>query len=371
MKGYWLTVNRTFLSIESMKAATPYQEVTIDSTPDDISWEIARDPLANRRGARVNNTAYFPMVVQFVRPCKQMWNANCVSFSETQNVRVPLIPVLDNPEECGKIGNPALSEQCRQLNTYQAAFRHVETIAQVRADKELCSKVGPEFVAKECLESLQLYIANPGAYENRLPLQMEIDPIEKVVILAPIGGMSVIRSGVGSLDPFRETANYGVCYSIDQWRTDSACVNVWSVVREEDRRWVFNFDGENGYTKGAERTEVMEGNTVTTLDLPNTYTAVWSSGARVVRVIFYKPSFLSDLGADRARAAAASPEVRRELLRQYLLKYPVPIEASLREPGRCSGWDSTPTGARASDRPVSRGVQECSRIKWPQAQSRL
>src|SRR5215471_1269501 len=49
MKGYWLSVNRTFLSIESLKAATPYQEVTIDSTTDDLSWEIARDPLQPQR----------------------------------------------------------------------------------------------------------------------------------------------------------------------------------------------------------------------------------------------------------------------------------------------------------------------------------
>jgi len=151
-------------------------------------------------------------------------------------VRVPLIPVLDNPEECGKIADQALGEQCRQLNTYQAAFRHVETIAQVRADKEMCGKVEPG-LTKTCLESLQLYVANPGAFENRLPLRMEVDPIEKVLILKPIAGMFVIRSGLGHLDPFRETATYGACYSVDtKWQTDAACVTVSLVVSEEDRR---------------------------------------------------------------------------------------------------------------------------------------
>lgn len=322
LKGYWLSVNRTFLSIESLKDQTPYGEVTTDSTPDDLSWDIARDPLFNRKDARVNNKAYFPMAVQFVRPCKQMWNANCVSFSDTQNVRVPLIPVLDNPEECGKIADQALGEQCRQLNTYQAAFRHVETIAQVRADKEMCGKVEPG-LTKTCLESLQLYVANPGAFENRLPLRMEVDPIEKVLILKPIAGMFVIRSGLGHLDPFRETATYGACYSVDtKWQTDAACVTVSLVVSEEDRRTSSRIGAEDGYTKGAERIEVVDGKTVTTLDLPKTYTSVWSSGPRVVRVIFYKAAFMSGLGEERARAATASLQARHELIRQYLLKYP-------------------------------------------------
>src|SRR5258706_263744 len=136
---------------EALSAQQPNREVAGDLSPNDLSWDVTGDPLFARKVARgfdyhmagpwVNNRMYFPMAIQFVHLCSQVWNANCMHFDETQNVRVPLIPVLDNIEECSKIPDRAISEQCRQLNTYRAAFRQVETIAQVRVDKDLCRKV--------------------------------------------------------------------------------------------------------------------------------------------------------------------------------------------------------------------------------------
>ena len=322
LHSYWLSVNRAFLPVASLLNKLGY-EATMDTTAEEFSWDIARDPLFNGGIARAGDQAYFPMAVQFVHPCSQMWNANCLSFSDTRDVRIPLIPVLDDPGECIRILDPDLREKCRQLNTYRAAFRHVETIAQVRADKEWCRKVDGGPLTQACLESLELYIANPHAFKNRLPLHMETDPIEQVLILTPIEGMFVIRSTISSLNPFRETAAYTVCYSVDHvWQSDAACVTLWRAAGEKDRQAAATVGTPTGYTKGAERTEVVEGNSITTLDLPMTYTAVWRSGAQVVKIIFYNAAAHSALGHERALAATAPPESRRELIRRYLLKYP-------------------------------------------------
>jgi hypothetical protein len=222
-----------------MKAQNPGEEITSDLSPEDLSWDITRDPLFKRKvtsglqgrvsGPRVNNKAYFPIGVQFVHPCQQAWNANCLHFDDTQNLRMPLIPALENLEECRRIADAAVAEQCRQLNTYRAAFRRVETIAQVRADKELCRKVDQGPGTNACLESLALYIQNPEGFENRLPLQMEteIDPIEKALILRPIAGMSVQSPMLSTLNPFRETAHYHVCYRMAKEPfLDAACVSL-------------------------------------------------------------------------------------------------------------------------------------------------
>lgn len=178
MEGYWLTVNETFWSLAWMKAQNPDREPTIDTTSDETAWDFAYDPLFNHKetvffeyrmpGSRVNNEAYFPMAVQFGRPCHQFWNANCVSFPDTKNVRVPLIPVLNNSEQCKEIKDPAVAEQCRQLNTYRAAFLHVETADQVSRDEEICRKVdngGPGTSA--CLQFLPIYVGNPNLFKNR------------------------------------------------------------------------------------------------------------------------------------------------------------------------------------------------------------
>jgi hypothetical protein len=320
LRGYWLTVNHAY-----SPAPPPPGQLNVDPTLEDFSWNIARHPLFNGSDAEVNNPAYFPMTIEFVHPCQQMWDANCVRFDDTQNVRIRLIPVLENPAECNQITEPALRESCRQLNTYRAAFLHVETIAEVRADKEQCRKVDQGPIAKVCLESLELYIANPGAFKNRKPLRMEVDPIEKVLILKPIAGMFVTGTMVSHLNPFYETAAYNACYSVDKVRqTDAGCASVWWVRVDDssDRRFASSFEGRVGYTKGAERTEVVEGNTITTVDLPKLYEAVWSSGTKVVRITFYKAAFFSGLSDEIGRSAVASLEARREMIRLYLAKYP-------------------------------------------------
>jgi hypothetical protein len=70
---------------------------------------------------------------------------------------------------------------------------------------------------------------------------------------------------------------------------------------EEDRRYASRVAAE-AFTEGAERVEVVEGNRITIRDLAKTYAAVWSSGARVVNIIFYRDALHAPgMGEQRAR----------------------------------------------------------------------
>jgi hypothetical protein len=93
-----------------------------------------------------------------------------------------------------------------------------------------------------------------------------------------------------------------------------------------------NKDEDTGYEsrvtleppdEGVDRVERIDGNPVTIHGNVKSYSAVWFSGSKIVKIVFYRAAFYSStMGEQRARAAEAPPEVRRELLRQYLLKYP-------------------------------------------------
>jgi hypothetical protein len=162
--GYWLSVNQTFWSIAWMKAQAPNREHKIDTTFDDLSFAVTRDPLflttltqdaeLRMRGPRVNSKAYFPMAIQFKRSCRQQWNANCLSFDETEDLRVPLIPLLNGPAGCAPIQDSDLREQCRQLNTYANAVR--------RLDEAVCAQVDDGPGSRICIECLRGYKSQRG-----------------------------------------------------------------------------------------------------------------------------------------------------------------------------------------------------------------
>jgi hypothetical protein len=159
IKGYWLSVNLTFWSIAWMNTQSPYSDHKVDILGDPLfQAKATRHFEFTINGPRVNTKLYFPMAVQFRRRCIQTWNANCISFDETQNVPIPLIPTLDNPADCKKIKNEGLSEQCRQLNTYRSAFHHL--------DEALCRQVDQGQASKTCLELLHAYIAHPDLFSR-------------------------------------------------------------------------------------------------------------------------------------------------------------------------------------------------------------
>jgi hypothetical protein len=56
-------------------------------------------------------------------------------------MRVPLMPVLADPDQCGPIQDVTLGEHCPAARYASSIVPAVETIPEVRADKELCQKV--------------------------------------------------------------------------------------------------------------------------------------------------------------------------------------------------------------------------------------
>jgi hypothetical protein len=97
-------------------------------------------------------------------------------MGSSSHITIPLVPVLDDPKKCKTIGEYDLRERCRQLNTYRAAFTHVDSYEEAKIGKRLCNEVDEGPIAKTCLYQLALYISNPGAYAR--PFQPQ--PSEKV-----------------------------------------------------------------------------------------------------------------------------------------------------------------------------------------------
>lgn len=68
------------------------------------------------------------------------------------NLRIRLIPVLKNIEDCKRIEDPSLAEDCRQLNTYAAAMslRENQDGESQRRAHELCQEVDQLRLSTEC-----------------------------------------------------------------------------------------------------------------------------------------------------------------------------------------------------------------------------
>lgn len=260
----------------------------------------------------------------FDHPCPEGSTAGgCVRMDGPSAIIVPLIPALDHPEDCAKISDRNLAGQCRQLNTFRAAFLHVATIPEVRTGKALCRQVDKGPLSAQCLKTLQFYVQNPSRFENRPAARPNFEPVDRVLILNPIAGLEPRRPGLLSQDLYYERAVYSVSYGSPQEPIiDAVHLNVITTLdRNQEIQDALRQSGDD-YKPGMERREVIDGSPVTVLDLSKTNRVLWSSRDLVVNVTFYTPALYANLGESRARAALATPDARRELLRQYLLKYP-------------------------------------------------
>jgi hypothetical protein len=332
------TVNIPFVSLARIRAF-PGNDWVESDWGSDASLNLLSDPLFTAKstsvhnlelkGPRVNNQGYFPMAVQFLKACKQLWDANCIGMETTRDVRVPLIPVLDDPAGCNEIADRHLIEDCRQLQTYRAAFRHVETMAQVRIGKELCDSLDHGRVSESCRDNLHGYVVNAKNYEGRPPPQMEIAPVEEALILTPIAGMPVTVHGLTFIDPFAETALYFANYRRETGLplVDAVHVTVEFIgnADERQRRWVDLLQAPPGLAKEAGRSGMFDGSPMYMWERERTSDVAWTSGDKIVTVVFNRASAYTRGGfsGDAARLTAATPELRRELIRSYLRKYPV------------------------------------------------
>ncbi|MGB9455770.1 MAG: hypothetical protein WCB12_06985 [Bryobacteraceae bacterium] len=335
-----ITVNIPFVPLAQIRAAPGNGDDWITSDGgSDASQNVLGDPLftlkstrvynLELKGPRVNNKAYFPMAVQFLEACGQAWDANCISMETTRDVRVPLIPVLDGPAGCKKIADRDLSEGCRQLQAYRSAFLHVETMTQVQADKKLCNTVDGGRVSKSCLDQLHSYIWHPERYAGRLPVRMEIDPLEEALILTPIAGMGVVRHGLGQTDPFDETATYYASYRRQaHWPwLDAVRVSVDFIGDTDARRlrWARLLKFNQSPAKQAGHFEMFDGSPLFVYEAESASQVVWTSGDKLITISFSRAADYIRGGMSKHDAfmIEATPELRRELIRSYLQKYPV------------------------------------------------
>ncbi len=330
---FGITVNIPFVSLDRLRAS-PFNDQIDSDMGSDASGFLSWDPLftakstriqnVELKGPRIGNKAYFPMAVQFLKECEQ-WSANCISMETTQDVRVPLIPVLDDAGGCKKIADPDVREGCRQLQTYRAAFRHLETTAQLRAAKEICNSIDHGGISQLCLVRLHAYALWPKNYEDRPPLQMQIDSPEDALIVTPIAGMPAISHSLGDTDPFTGTAMYFASYQRES-RGISMDVHVQIELPASTEAARARFAGLLKAVHG--RFEMFDGSPVIMYDIePSSYVA-WLSGGKIVTV---SSSHLSAaelrnsiemLGEEATRATELTPEMRREAIRMYLWKYP-------------------------------------------------
>jgi len=278
------------------------------------------------KGPRVGNRGYFPLAVQFLKACEQSWNANCLSMETTRDIRVPLIPVLDDATGCKKIADSDVSEGCRQLQTYRAAFRHLETIAKLRAAKELCNSIDHGRVSHLCLDSLHAYILRPTDYEDRPPLRMEFPSAEEALIVTPIAGLQVRSHALVSADPFTGSAFYVAAYKRETRPISMNSVNVRIELPG-------NADGLRArfaaLLKGTHnRVEMFDGSPVAAFEDDRSSSVAWVSKDRLITIEASHMTAnelrnsLEMLGEYATHATDLTPEMPREVIRGYLRKYP-------------------------------------------------
>ena len=94
---------------------------------------------------------YFPVALQFPRGCGFGWPGTCRWPNSSQGLAVPLIPVVDNLEKCGRIQDTRLQEDCRQLNVYHAAFVDRSTPAALQQDEDICKQLDNPKLSRICI----------------------------------------------------------------------------------------------------------------------------------------------------------------------------------------------------------------------------
>jgi hypothetical protein len=328
-----ITVNIPFISVARMRAGSNENWIKSDAGAD-ASGYLQTDPLFTAKlsyvhklrlaGPRINNPSYFPMAVQYLKACVQSWDANCISSDILTGIRVPLVPVLDGAAGCRKIAAPDLREGCRQLQTYRAAFRHVETMAQVRTGKEICGQIDHGRISKLCLDHLHSFVLRADQYENRPPLRMEIEPSEEALILTPIAGMQAFSHGLYRPDAFDETAMYTVRYQrMPRTGLDAATVAV-ELIRdagERRRRFAAFVRPPPNANLEPRRIELFDGAPLAMSDKGRSSWVVWISGDKLITITLNP--YGQGAADEISRRAEVTPELRRALIRAYLRKYPV------------------------------------------------
>lgn len=292
--SYWLTVNEGFEETgqEENSAAT----------------QVLYNPMSNRRGEAVADKRYFPLTVTF-RPegCDRVWAATCVYMTSTSDIAIPLIPVLDDVNDCKRISDSSLREKCRQLNTYRAAFVHVDSYDQVQRGKALCAEVDHAVLSSVCLQQLALYVANP-AYERPIKPQVNV-PTPDGMFPDSLAGLPAMKNGhcgpqlefdgrVNCAGGYGTVARQLVAVYFERWPENTDKLNEWSHldrtakwshldnpdVTEEIRKSGKVLRNQGKWYSGVQG---ADGKLVLNEHKANSY--VWFSANTLVEVLFYDP----------------------------------------------------------------------------------
>jgi hypothetical protein len=288
IRSYWLAVNEGW-------EASGQEE-------NSAEVRILYDPMSNRRGMPVGDARYFPLTVTFRQEgCSRVWAAACMHMTSSIDMVIPMIPVLDDVKECNRIGNEPLREKCRQLNTYRAAFVHVDFYVEVNKDKELCNAVDHADVSKTCLRQLDLYVANPALGYAR-PMKPQVnEPTPEGMFPDSIAGLPLMNNGhcgpqlefdgrVECGAGYGTTAKQLVAVYFEQWPEGSNKPPEWSrvgnqtAVTREVRPGgkVLQYRGKS--VSGVQR---ADGKFLQYEHSINSY--VWYSGNTLVEVLFSEP----------------------------------------------------------------------------------
>jgi hypothetical protein len=155
--------------------------------------QIMCDPLFSRGGWPLGNPAYFPVAVTF-RPggCARVWDAACIYKIFRFATYVPVVPVLNGPDDCGRRSTFLHGDRCRQLNMYHAAIVHSDTYEDAQKSKELCNRWESPGVSAACLDQLARYAGNSPAAQARR--QQSVEPIPDGMFPDAIAGLPVMKN---------------------------------------------------------------------------------------------------------------------------------------------------------------------------------
>jgi hypothetical protein len=302
-RSYWMTVNGSdqISGLEEKSAATQFMS----------------NPMFNRKGIAVGDKRYFPLTVTFRRHgCDRVWAATCMYMPFSWDISVPLIPVLDDIHECNKIWNPSLRENCRQLNTYRAAFLHMDSYEDVKRAKALCAEVDHAGLSSWCLAELPQYIGGLG-YER--PIKPEVNELIPDGMFPDfIGGLPVMSNKhcgprllldgqVNCAASYGTVLKTAVSVSIQQWPEGAQKPENWGHmggnVSEGVRAGGKVFRHDDVWYSGVQSSN---GKLITTQHSSTAYR--WYSGNTYVEVLFYDPL----------------PQ-EEQFLSYYLQKFPSPV----------------------------------------------
>jgi hypothetical protein len=272
----WLTINESdrAIELEEVSAAT----------------QVLYNPMSNRRGEPVGNKNYFPLTVTFREGgCDRVWAATCLYKGVRWGISLPLIPVLEDFEDCKKIRDSSLRERCRQLNTYRAAFAHVDTYEDAQRGKALCAQVDRAVISAECLRQLPVYMANPQGYERPMVPSPSVS-LPEGMFAAAIGQVPRFNQGCGMLDNFTGHfhcgANYGpkdnvfwVAVGVEEWPDLESARKYLPVGKPQFA----------DYKEATVKDEVRLGGKIRLYHGPQYTAAYWVSKNRFVQVLFYHP----------------------------------------------------------------------------------